>query len=350
MHLQIILYYAKGINFYMNKLKEQIKKKELLMFFSAIVKGICNKENRKKIIETIFGNRSFYVERYGDLNFGRIIYYVYINSDSGFCVLYKNILKYIFFAQQYGMIPVIEFSDKIRYAGLEGRAFDSFFTQPGKITCDVAKMSYGVVKAKSSDVKAFSKNTSYDYDNEDIDRLAIIHRGGLKLNQTLFELINKEISELFINRKVLGIHVRGTDFNINYRNHPVFVSTESFLDRAIKEYDTCNCDIVFLATDEIEILRKFREVFGNKLVFFECNRSEDKTAVHFKRETNGYQLGKEVLRDVYALAKCSIFIGGRSNVSLMARVVNRAFYDKYEKEIILDNGNNNKGRVLPKNK
>ena len=112
----------------------------------------------------------------------------------------------------------------------------------------------------------------------------------------------------------------------------------------------CNCDIVFLATDEIEILRKFREVFGNKLVFFECNRSEDKTAVHFKRETNGYQLGKEVLRDVYALAKCSIFIGGRSNVSLMARVVNRAFYDKYEKEIILDNGNNNKGRVLPRNK
>lgn len=104
-----------------------------------------------------------------------------------------------------------------------------------------------------------------------------------------------------------------------------------------KEYE-----VVFLATDEQEAVEIFRKEFGAALKVFEDTwraSGEDESVAysHANRKNHHYLLGLEVLRDQYMLTRCAGLVGGVSNLTLSARMMRRAWYEKdYDDLVIVD--------------
>ena len=95
---------------------------------------------------------------------------------------------------------------------------------------------------------------------------------------------------------------------------------------------------------------RFRAAFGEKVCIYEDTFRDQGTdeSIAFsddKRKQHRYHLAREVVRDQYALTRCDGLVCGYSNVTFIARVMRRAWYDRsWEDFVLIDNGlyhNNN---------
>ena len=116
------------------------------------------------------------------------------------------------------------------------------------------------------------------------------------------------------------------------------------MEAAKKMFAAGKYDMVFLATDDSEAIDRFRETFGEKLVYYRdvIRSSGDETVMKSReeRESHHYLLGREVLRDAWTLGSCQGLIAGLSQVSFGARIFKAASNIKYEDFVLLDNGMN----------
>lgn len=334
----------------MSKIKKFLRRHSWLMYCICVVKCFFSKTDRKKVVDLIYGNSCFYINHYGNKNSGEIIYYIVMDSTSGFGVLYKNLLRYLYVADTYGFLPYIEFSDNVRYANNDClNAYENFFQQPAGLSHDAVMMSENVIYSKPQDLSLLSSQCGYDIEKTTISSLSVIHKKMLSVS----ELAKVKIADSALPQnkgiRVLGVHVRGTDFKKNFKNHPVYIPPEVYLQKAKEEMIRSKYDKVFLATDEQAIEEMFSQEFGDDLILNNCYRSKDDTAIHYAQYMDADEktvIGYDVLLDIYSLAMCSSLIGGKSNVSVMAQVVNKAFFDEYEYCEILDYGINKKGKRL----
>ncbi|MGH9205650.1 MAG: hypothetical protein ACRD1G_03690, partial [Acidimicrobiales bacterium] len=127
--------------------------------------------------------------------------------------------------------------------------------------------------------------------------------------------------------QLLAVHVRGTDMRRGASaSHPVSAPSQSYLDRAIALVEEKDLAGVYLACDEVETVSSFRAVFGERLVAAEAFRmsraSETRRAMPWltasTRPLHRYLLGREVLIDVLAMARCGTLLCGPSNVAIAA--------------------------------
>jgi hypothetical protein len=101
-------------------------------------------------------------------------------------------------------------------------------------------------------------------------------------------------------------------------------------------------EVIFLATDEKEALETFRREFGDIVKAFDdvWRAEEGDESVAYSssdRENHHYLLGLEVLRDEYMLTRCDGLVCGISNLTLSARMMRKAWYEKeYDDLVILD--------------
>ena len=113
------------------------------------------------------------------------------------------------------------------------------------------------------------------------------------------------------------------------------------IDKALKEY---NYEQIFLATDETKAVEKFRERYGNMVVWYQdVFRGEGNTSVAFSesnRSCHKYRLAYEVIRDAFTLSMCQGFIAGVSQVSICTRIMKKSRNEQYDFLKIIDNGKN----------
>ena len=144
------------------------------------------------------------------------------------------------------------------------------------------------------------------------------------------------------NGRILGVHARGTDFNVGFRDHPIVNLPEEFLRKTKEVFINGKYDKVFLATDDVNILRLFEKELGESLLFYkDVFRSDDHRGAHTiqsDQPLHYYRLGLEVLRDVYTLAGCDALVCGLSQVSFAARYVNIAIGKHFNEIVNLNNG------------
>ncbi len=99
---------------------------------------------------------------------------------------------------------------------------------------------------------------------------------------------------------------------------------------------------IFLATDESAVVDRFRETFGDKVKIFEDTFRDDGSgeSIAFSksdRDNHHYRLGLEVLRDQYTLTHCDGIVCGYSNITFIARVMRRAWFENGWKDYVLIN-------------
>ena len=189
----------------------------------------------------------------------------------------------------------------------------------------------------------------YCYKEEYINALAEVTAKYIRLNSTVNGWMEIQMQKMHNGEKTLGVHVRGTDFKRNYKGHPIKVSTEEYLQTAKKVFEEKQYDRVFLATDDLEALNQFKNVFGNHLYYYEdvIRSAGDETVMKsdVTRENHHYLLGLEVLRDMCTLAECDGMIAGLSQVSLSARIWKKSQNKEFSDLYILDKGMNQNGDI-----
>lgn len=299
-------------------------------------------------------NNLIYVESYGDEQVSDTVFLIDMEeSHSGFFADHNRLLAMLYFADKYDMKPVVRYHAGYCYAETHpvngtDNPFEYYFEQPSGISLESLKDYKRVFRSRkenSYEVNRLCEDPNgYRRSEEYLNEMARITAGYIRLNAIVGSRINAEIRELLGDGRVLAVHVRGTDFKQNYNGHPVAVGVGEYLDETVKIFEKDGYEKVFLATDDSAALEKYREQFGEKLVYYrDVVRSDGKdTVMHsdIVRENHHYLLGYEVLRDMYTLAACDGLVAGLSQVSYAARIQKKSTGKEYRSLAILEKGIN----------
>lgn len=274
-----------------------------------------------------------------------------VGKGYGFFAEFHAVLAKIAFAENFGFTPVISWGENFLYydkskENSTKNAFEYFFKQPIENGLqDVSKAKF-VTKAKDVHGLWMERDLDKGMDLSDAYEKVTgeVYRKYIHFNSETDEKLNRDCNKLLGSHKTLGVHFRGTDFKMNYDNHPVNVKIEQEFEAIDQAIQNQGFQQIFLATDEKEAVQMFRDRYGEMVVCYEdVYRGEGNESVAFSisdRDNHKYRLAYEVLRDMYTLSKCSGLIAGVSQVSICTRIAKRARDERYDYLNIIDNGKN----------
>lgn len=294
---------------------------------------------------------------YGDDYKGETIYLVdeQGNGVGFFAELGVTLIK-LYFADERGFTPYVHWGKNYLYyeqGGINGEenAFLYYFMQASHVEkIDKARHLVKSEMRHYEQVKALFGAVSYEVSEEYVDAMAQMMKKYIRYNEKTEKYLKQHREELLGDKKTLGVHYRGTDFRKQYNNHPVAVQVEQTIEAVKKLFDKKGYEQIFLATDENEAVRRFKEVFGDRVKFYQDTYRDEggDDSIAFSKSDRAhhkYLLGLEVLRDEYTLVCCDGLVCGYSNVTFIARIMRRGWLEKdYQDYVLIDNGiyhNNN---------
>ena len=324
-----------------------------LLCIARFISRLIHKDERfiQGIIEWNRNPDVLTIEHLGEQNSKGIVYIIKEQgSGYGFFAEFRCLLADLLYADSLGLIPCIIYGDNYLYyekAGVNGElnAFDYYFKLKNKIVQPF--QSKNVVYSEPYHAEYIAKK--YDgmgYKTSDYfeEKLAEMFIKYIDIKPDILLRFEEQILQMFENKKVLGIHYRGTDFKVGYNVHPVEVKLEQDIVYAKDAIKNKQFNYIFLATDEQGVFEVFQQEFGDIVKCYnDVYRGSSTTSVafsHSERKNHHYLLGLEVLRDAYTLSRCEGLIAGVSQVSFGAKIFKRSREETYEYIKIVDNGVN----------
>lgn len=342
---------GKSVSFIRQKLKQLKKRLEFAMYCFPMGDNERFVRNVKNVGKE---NNLVYAEKYGECENTELVYHIKTEySGSGFFADHNRLLGFLYFADKFGMQPVVEYHPDYCYAEKHpvngtSNPFEYYFEQPTDVSLEQLYNCRHVVRSRkengnyaimlNEEANGYSRNEKY------ITEMGRITHKYLRLRPEVSEIINSEMQVLANSEeKVLGIHFRGTDFKRNYNGHPVNLTIEDYMEK-IGDIMKKGYDKIFLATDDSNAVKRLQSVYGDILVYYKdvMRSDENETVMNSvsNRPNHHYMLGLEVLRDMYTLARCDGLIAGLSQVSIAARIQKKSYGKEYDDMIIIDKGIN----------
>lgn len=298
----------------------------------------------------------------GPLNKGKIIMLMkHDASYAGIGAIWVYYLNRLAFSDKMGFYHVFECTKNMYYQeqhpvhGITN-VFEYYFQQPSKISIKEAYKSNCVVMDWNNPEYGYndfwnaSGTDNYEFKDRDIDEYARLQKKYFHLQPWVQKRLEKSITVLLGDNKVLGVHARGADTKMKYKNHPAVVSAEDYIHAAKEAQCAIGAQKVFLATDDEEMLSAFSNAFGTDLLYYkDVIRSKGTVMncyIEEKRENHRYNLGFEAIRDVYTLASCQGLVCGISCISFVTQVLKQSKGEKFETLERLNNGVNKDGRDM----
>ena len=342
-------------------IKRRLKKYPRIHFYLRSIKRFNDIEFMKKVnsLEIGIPNEMTW-HSYGNLNLNINISLIELTAEkTGMGAIIRHVLLALSWADQLGFYPVVSLvENKNPYQEEKGflgtnNVFEYYFLQPTGIMVKDVYKSNSVFLYKDYNLWLGSKKlggadealwASYIVSEKYISNAGELVSKYLRLNQKTENFIKKHKENLFKKypkNEILGVHIRGTDFNLHWKHHPNVIDPKVYFDII----DKClynGFTYIFLATDDSNLLSLFKSRFGDKLLYFSDVHRESGTTnvslVSTGREHEYYFNGLEVLRDIYVLADCSGFIAGLSQVSICARIIRSSMGKEFRYQKILSNG------------
>lgn len=165
---------------------------------------------------------------------------------------------------------------------------------------------------------------------EVVDEINRRYLPGIPFTESTLVYINKG-REIFENKKILGIHLRGTDM-ITDPTHPNPFTLDNLIDFIRKHELDQKYDKFFICGDTEKYVEIMKKTFPDKIIALDALRATDniETGIHKqknKRYRNKYKMGLEVIKDMMWLAMCDGLVCGHSNVAYAAIVYNNNNYE-----------------------
>ena len=304
------------------------------------------------------------LDNYGMLNSDKEIFLIDIQAEKiGLPCFIRYALSALYEIEQLNFVPYIHFTDISGWLqedipiNQSMNVFEYYYEKIDKaVDMDNLKESFHVYSCNTKslitrcnmDFRCHVENgllAPYLVPDEYIREMGQTYSKYLKLNEQTIKYIDSELRTLFLeDDRVLGVHVRGTDFEVGYKNHPRILTIEQIIQTIDELLKKGKYTKLFIATDDENKLNMLSERYSDKILYFKdtFRSSEKKNILSIRDERNNskYLKGLEVLRDIYALSRCKSLIAGLSHVSILARIIKSSLMDQYEYEVILSNGIN----------
>ena len=257
---------------------------------------------------------------------------------------YITNLGWIKFAVENNFIPVI---DMISYQNIlnsknenkYNNPWELFFKQPyGYTITDIktAKNIYLTDKIQVPGDRPY--DTIWFVTNKTL--VETFHNLSLKYMK-LVDSINKEVilamQKLFSGNTTengLCVRLRGTDYNLNIKGHPIPPQTKEVINDIIIYEKSHRVDWIYLAVEDKSILDEFIYNFGDKLKTFSQNFSTYNRTNEIGEEIDGnINASKNYLISIIILSKCKNVFTSRNSAMAATIVLSDGFnfikyYDK----------------------
>jgi hypothetical protein len=291
---------------------------------------LINKHSKKKIAKYTFGKKNpkinFYViKRTPGAGFFSNLLYVLINLEIADKKNFTPIVDMYNFPTMYNQNKNINNLNNI---------WELFFKKTSNYNLRTVYNSKNVYFSPN---KLNFKLFSYKSKN-----LRKIFDKYVQINVKILDIIEKFTKKNFGNKKVLGVHLRGTDqkLSANHAHPPSIYEIQDLIDEKIKKF---KYEKIFLLTEELNYHIKLKKRFGSKICsysFFRANNIEDFSSSNRKNHRN--RLGIESLIEGITLSQCNEIIYCETNISLFA-----IFYSKFKiKKNHINHGIKSKNRLI----
>lgn len=340
------------------KIIEWLKQNEKLVYFNRCRIYRNKSDFRHMVLEGYHSPDFLEIRSCGDEYRGQIVYHIGAFGRSvGFFAEFLFTLIRLYFAEDRGFSPYVYWGDEFLYYEADGfekekNAFLYYFAPVSDVRC--SDNAAHVLIANDYHIKSVQDRLNthgYVVSDEYMNELSSMIKKYIRYNEKTKNYLENEYEKLIGNKKALAVHFRGTDYRRQYNNHPVFVTLEEEILKVREILKEKDYELIFLATDEQAAVDIFQQEFGERVKAFEdvyraVDGNESVAYRCISREKHHYLLGLEVLRDQYMLTRCDGLVCGVSNLTISARLMRKAWYDRdYNDLVILNHGvcdNNNK--------
>lgn len=317
---------------FLNFLKKKIKQK-IYSRRSAVIKQIHKKFNQDK-------NLKYYVHSFGNKYPNKKFYVIQRHIGGGMFSNLNYVIQHISLALEMGCEPIIDMKNyptkynEIKSIKKNLNAWEYYFEPINNYRLeDVYKSKFVMI----ADGKTRKK---IEFDTFQKKHFSILKK-YIKIKKEILVEVKKFLKKNFLNKKVLGVHFRGTDMKTQER-HPYPATLEqitSYIDYEIKKN---NFKKIFLVTEELEYLKKLKQRYQDIICYYNSYRSIKADIFDNKRKNHRYLVGKENIIDMLILSNTQSIICTHSNLADASN-----FFRNFKiKTIKINNGYNSNNLLI----
>ena len=246
------------------------------------------------------------------------------DSRCGLFSYFNTILNGIAYADQHGMIPVVDmknypntylFDDEVGHVNY----WEYYFEQPGGISLEDALSCKRYILGKDTALIKVIPGENLDY-------ARMLVKKYIHPKQEVLDRLDELIQRYSSHKRILGVHMRGTDMTaLKMKNHCIQPTAQQMIAKAREVMKDKNFDALFLATEDKYIVAEFQEAFGDDLLLpdvvypdYDYESGDVIDCFQAIRENYKYLSGMEYLVSVLFLSKCKGFIASGSNSTIGA--------------------------------
>ena len=322
---------------FLSNIKQKIKKKLTLQTPSILVEG------KNKIFNKYNNTNNTSLFSFGEKNPDKFFYIIKITPGAGLFSNVLFVLNHLKLAKKKNYIPFVDMqnfptiyneSQKIHNTF---NAWEYFFENYTNININEIYQSKNVFIASNLFQKDFFKDTN-------TDGLREYFRDNLKVNQRYKKIINFFSEKHFKNKKVLGVHFRGTSYKRS-PGHPLPATKKQILKKIYQLQLNESYDKIFFVTEEENYKNFLVSNLSSKSLFLKSSYRSDKNDAFeiYPRRLHRFKLGREALLEAMLLSKCDALIYITSNISSASIAWN---LNTTQKRIKIDNGSNSNNVFL----
>lgn len=268
--------------------------------------------------------------------------YVIWRKGGGFFSTLSSVLGHLRMAERLRLEPVVDFQNYPTFYNesepIHGtmNAWEYYFAPVSSLSLSDA-YDYPVLylssgKHPSDTVQSVSKDPD----------LLTYYEKYVKLNQPTSDYVASSMVDVGVSDRTLGVHFRGGEMR-RAPFHPYPPTKRQMLGEISRAFETGLFENVLLVTEQKDYLDFFSKHLGSRLLVTDSFRAYRRNPYRINpRRNHRYLLGLEILRDVHLLSRCGGILSGNSNVSEMARLLNRG---QYHLDSQIRNGHNSGRRV-----
>jgi hypothetical protein len=244
-------------------------------------------------------------------NTGNGILPVEIRSTVGLGAKLEWCLEILAYSNEHNLIPQFKFSYP------NSGKFEDYFSRFFSLKC-IQERPVRFVKISS----IIELDLGKDYDT-----VLNIGLANYLINKYLFvrEDVISEVEDYccqhFANRRVLGVHYRGTDKVLESPMIP-YDRVKRNIERYLEIYPETDC--VFIATDDISFLENMENTsVGRPLLFRNDSfRSRNGDSIHESAYTNKYEINRDAIVNCLILSRCDALLKTASILSGWSKLFN----------------------------
>ena len=313
--------------------------------------------SKKKIKKYIYGNRSkvvkdikknlklnknlkYFIRSFGNKYPNKKFYIIQRYRGGGMFSNLNYVIHHISLALNLGCIPIVDMEN-----------FPTKYNEINKVENTINSWEYyfkplnhyklnDVYKSKFVIIADGKTRNKLEFDNFQKSHFFIFKK-YIKIKKKILIEVKKFLKKNFLNKKVLGVHFRGTDMKTQER-HPYPATIKqivSYIDYEIKKYKFKK---IFLVTEDLNYLEKLKKKYKDKICYYNSFRTKKSDIFDGQRKNHRYLIGKENIIDMLLLSNTHSIICTNSNL------VNASnFIKKFKiKTIKINNGYNSNNLLV----